>query len=119
MIVFCGSGASCNRAFRNPFASVGPPAPEVLQLGMSLDQVVAAVNQNASRIVSYQTNSALITVPGMPGTTTATRQHCCASAGKSAIASVDCADRLRSRLGRERRAVLVLGQTKRATGVVL
>lgn len=67
MIVFCGSGASCNRAFRNPFASVGPPAPEVLQMGMSLDQVVAAVNQNASRIVSYQTNNASITVPGMPG----------------------------------------------------
>ncbi|NOZ41202.1 MAG: hypothetical protein GXP24_13400 [Planctomycetes bacterium] len=67
MIVFCGSGASCNRAFRNPFATTGPPAPEVLQMGMSLDQVVAAVNQNASRIVSYQTNNASITVPGMPG----------------------------------------------------
>ncbi len=67
MIVFCGSGATCNRAFRNPFAQVGPPAPEVLQMGMSLDQVIAAVNQNASRIVSYQTNNASITVPGMPG----------------------------------------------------
>ena len=67
MVVFCGSGASCNRAFRNPFAQVGPPAPEVLQLGMSLDQVIAAVNQNASRVVSYQTNNASITVPGMPG----------------------------------------------------
>ncbi len=67
LIVFCGSGATCNRSFRNPFAQIGPPAPEVLQAGMSLDQVIAAVNQNASRVVSYQTNNASITVPGMPG----------------------------------------------------
>lgn len=67
VIVFCGSGATCNRAFRNPFGQVGPPAPEVLIGGSSLDQVVAAVNQNASRIASYQTNNASITVPGIPG----------------------------------------------------
>ncbi len=67
LVVFCGSGATCNRSFRNPFAQVGPPAPEVLLAGSTVDQVVAAVNQNASRIVSYQTNSASITVPGMPG----------------------------------------------------
>jgi len=67
LVVFCGSGATCNRQFRNPFAPVGPPAPEVLLGGSSLDQVTAAVNQNASRIVSYQTNNASITVPGMPG----------------------------------------------------
>lgn len=67
LIVFCGSGATCNRAFRNPFGQVGPPAPEVLIGGSSLDQVIAAVNQNASRIASYQTNNASITVPGMPG----------------------------------------------------
>jgi len=67
LIVFCGSGATCNRAFRNPFAASGPPAPEVLLTGSSLDQVVAAVNQNAARVVSYQSNNASITVPGMPG----------------------------------------------------
>ncbi len=66
-VVFCGSGATCNSAFRNPFAQVGPPAPEVLQAASSLEQVVAAVNQNSSRVTSYQTNNASITVPGMPG----------------------------------------------------
>ena len=66
LVVFCGAGATCNRPFRNPFAPIGPPAPEVLLGGCSIDQVVAAVNQNASRIVSYQTNNASITVPGMP-----------------------------------------------------
>ncbi len=67
LVVFCGSGAACNRSFCNPFAQVGPPAPEVLQPVTTLDQVIAAVNQNAARVVSYQTNNASITVPGMPG----------------------------------------------------
>ena len=67
LIVFCSSGATCSRGFRNPFVQPGPPAPEVLIAGSSLDQVVGAVNQNASRIVSYQTNDAKITVPGIPG----------------------------------------------------
>ncbi len=67
LVVFCGSGAACNRSFRNPFIQLGPPAPEVLLGGSSLDQVVAAVNQNASRVASYQTNNASITIPGMPG----------------------------------------------------
>jgi len=66
-IVFCGSGATCNRALRNPFSSAGPPMPEVLAEASSLEQVTAAVNQNAQRIVSYQTNNARITIPGMPG----------------------------------------------------
>jgi len=34
--------------------------------GSSLNQVIAAVNQNAARVQSYQTNNASITVPGMP-----------------------------------------------------
>jgi hypothetical protein len=38
-----------------------------LAVGSSLDQVIAAVNQNAARITSYQTNNASISVPGMPG----------------------------------------------------
>lgn len=67
LVVFCGSGATCSQSFRNPFVQYGPPAPEVLLAGSSLDQVVAAVNQNSARIASYQTNNASITVPGMPG----------------------------------------------------
>lgn len=67
LVVFCGSGATCSRGLRNPFAQLGPPAPEVLLTGSTLDQVIAAVNQNASRVVSYQTNNASISVPGMPG----------------------------------------------------
>ena len=67
LVVFCGSGATCSRSFRNPFATqLGPPAPDVLLPSSSLQQVVAAVNQNSSRILSYQTNDASITVPGMP-----------------------------------------------------
>lgn len=65
LVVFCGSGASCNQTL-NPFASVGPPAPEVLLAGSSIDQVILAINQNASRIASYQTNNARISLPGVP-----------------------------------------------------
>ncbi len=64
LLVFCCSGATCSRAFRSPFASVGPPAPEVLMPGAALDQIITAVNQNAARIQNYQTNNASITVPG-------------------------------------------------------
>jgi hypothetical protein len=67
LVLFCSSGATCTRGLRNPFArSLGPPAPEVLLPGASLEQVIAAVNQNSARVVSYQTNDASITVPGMP-----------------------------------------------------
>jgi hypothetical protein len=38
-----------------------------LATGSSLDQIIAAVNQNAGRITSYQSNNASLTVPGMPG----------------------------------------------------
>ncbi|HEX6961064.1 MAG TPA: hypothetical protein VF175_04305 [Lacipirellula sp.] len=65
-LVFCTTGASCTRAVRSPFGPWTPPAPEVLATGSSLDQVIAAVNQNAAKINSYQTNNASITVPGMP-----------------------------------------------------
>ncbi len=67
LVVFCGSGATCSRSLRNPFIAQGPPAPEVLTAGASLDQVISAVNLNAGRVQSYQTNDASITVPGMPG----------------------------------------------------
>ncbi|QDT72476.1 hypothetical protein [Lacipirellula limnantheis] len=66
-LVFCTSGASCTRTMRSPFAAWQPPAPQVLMTGSSLDQVIAAVNANAARIQSIQTNNASITVPGMPG----------------------------------------------------
>jgi hypothetical protein len=67
LFVFSTSGASCTRSIRSPFAPYSPPAPEVLAVGSSLDQVISAVNQNAARIQSYQTNNASLTVPGMPG----------------------------------------------------
>ena len=66
-LLFCSSGATCNRSFRNPFATVGPPAPEVLQVNSTLDQVIAAVNQNSAKIQTYQSNNASITIPGVPG----------------------------------------------------
>ena len=64
LLLFCCSGATCNRSLRSPFATVGPPAPEVLAPGASLEQVIAAVNNNAARIQNYQTTNANITVPG-------------------------------------------------------
>lgn len=67
LLLFSCSGATCNRSFRNPFVTLGPPAPEILTPGASLDQVLVAVNQNASKVFSYQSNNASITVPGMPG----------------------------------------------------
>jgi len=67
LILFCCSGATCGHALRNPFAQLGPPAPEVLAVGASLEQVIAAVNQNASRIQSYQTEDASISIHGVSG----------------------------------------------------
>lgn len=66
-LLFCTMGASCTRTMRSPFAAWQPPAPQVLMTGSSLDQVISAVNANAARIQSIQTNNASITVPGMPG----------------------------------------------------
>jgi len=65
LVVFCGSGATCSRSLRNPFMPQGPPSPDVLLAGASLDQVISAVNLNAGRVQSYQTNNASITIPGM------------------------------------------------------
>jgi hypothetical protein len=64
LLLFCCSGATCGRGLRNPFTPASPPAPEVLAVGASLEQIMAAVNQNASRIQNYQTNNATITIPG-------------------------------------------------------
>lgn len=67
MALALASSAACTHSYRNPFAPSGPPAPEVLVTGMSLDQVISAVNLNASRIQSYRTTNASITIPGVPG----------------------------------------------------
>lgn len=66
-LLLCTTGASCTRSMRSPFAAWQPPAPEVLVKTSSLEQIIAAVNNNAARIQSVQTNNASITVPGMPG----------------------------------------------------
>ncbi|MBX3425016.1 MAG: hypothetical protein KF688_04985 [Pirellulales bacterium] len=63
----CTCGASCNQPLRNPFRSAGPPPPEVLMAGASLQQIIDAVNQNSARVRTYQTDNASIAVPGMLG----------------------------------------------------
>ena len=60
-------GTSCSSGWRNPWASLGPPAPAVLATGASVQQIVAAVNNNTARIQTYSASNASITVPGMPG----------------------------------------------------
>jgi len=45
---------------------MGPPAPDLLPAGASLEQIIQAVNQNTSRVLSYSTNNASISAPGMP-----------------------------------------------------
>ena len=55
-MVFCTTGATCTRTIRSPFAPWAPPAPEVLAAGSSLDQVIAAVNQNSAKITSMSDN---------------------------------------------------------------
>jgi hypothetical protein len=56
----------CVGPFRNPFASAGPPAPQVLRPGASLDEVIAAVNANSSRVHTYAANGAAIWMAGVP-----------------------------------------------------
>jgi hypothetical protein len=67
ILLGCASGASCARSLRNPFSPLGPPAPEVLVAVSSLEQILAAVNQNSQRVQTYQTNNATISFPGSPG----------------------------------------------------
>lgn len=63
----CVLCTSCARSFRNPFSTAGPPAPDVLVPGASLDQIIAAVNRNAQLIQNYQTHNASINIPGAFG----------------------------------------------------
>jgi hypothetical protein len=62
------SGATCQRQMMvNPFAAPGPSAPQILMEGASREQIIAAVNQNSSRIQSLTVTGATITVPDMLG----------------------------------------------------
>lgn len=53
--------------FRNPFLPAGPPAPQVLRPGATLEEVVAAVNTNTARVGTYAANGATIRPLNMPG----------------------------------------------------
>lgn len=66
LLVSC-SGASCSSGWRNPWASLGPPAPAVLAAGATVPQIITAVNNNSARVQTYVANYASITVPGMMG----------------------------------------------------
>lgn len=62
--LFAGSGASCQRPMTlNPWAVQGPPAPQVLPEIATREMIIAAVNQNSSRIQSITATSASITIP--------------------------------------------------------
>ena len=67
LTIVASSGASCSPGWRNPWATLGPPAPSVLATGASVPEIIAAVNQNTARIQTYTANNATLTVPGMPG----------------------------------------------------
>ncbi|MGD9635466.1 MAG: hypothetical protein AB7G28_05175 [Pirellulales bacterium] len=62
--LFAGSGASCQRPLTfSPFAAQGPPAPQVLPEAATREQIIAAVNQNSSRVQSITATSASISIP--------------------------------------------------------
>jgi hypothetical protein len=67
-ILLSASGATCQRQMlTNPFAAAGPSSPQVLPENATRDQIVAAVNQNSSRIQSISVTGATITIPDMMG----------------------------------------------------
>ncbi|MEM6797886.1 MAG: hypothetical protein AAF589_00085 [Planctomycetota bacterium] len=45
----------------------GPTAPVLIQTGATASQIVAAVNQNTTRVQSYTATNASFSMPGMPG----------------------------------------------------
>jgi hypothetical protein len=64
LCLLCASGATCQRPLMtNPFAAPGPVAPQVLTLGASREQIVAAVNQNSAKVQSITVTNAAITIP--------------------------------------------------------
>lgn len=59
-----GSGASCQRPLTfSPFASPGPPAPQVLPEAATREQIIDAVNRNSSRVQSITATSASVSIP--------------------------------------------------------
>ena len=67
-LLLSASGATCQRQLMvNPFAAPGPAAPQILMEGATRDQIVAAVNQNSSRIQSITATGVTITIPDMLG----------------------------------------------------
>ena len=61
-VLWASMGASCSQRLSSPFAVTTPPLPVVLPPTPSAAEVVAAVNQNASRIQTYQASSASISM---------------------------------------------------------
>ena len=67
-VLLSASGATCQRQMMmNPFAAPGPAAPQILMEGATREQIVAAVNQNSSRIQSLTATGVTITIPDMLG----------------------------------------------------
>ena len=67
-LLLSASGATCQRQMAmNPFAAPGPAAPQVLMEGATREQIIAAVNQNSSRIQSLSATGVTITIPDMLG----------------------------------------------------
>jgi hypothetical protein len=62
LVLFASSGASCPWMLRQP----GAPIPQILPPAATLDQVIAAVNDNTARARSGVTSQAYLTVPGAP-----------------------------------------------------
>ena len=60
--LFCISGAQCPRIFRRWTT----PEPRVLPPSATLEQVRGVVNRNSSKIHSFSTNHATLSVPGLP-----------------------------------------------------
>src|SRR4051812_7926178 len=67
-LLLSASGATCQRQMMmNPFAAAGPAAPQVLPENATREQIIAAVNQNSSRVQSITSNGVTITIPDMMG----------------------------------------------------
>src|SRR5262245_25941002 len=67
-ILLSASGATCQRQLMvNPFAAAGPAPPQVLPPIATRDQIIAAVNQNSSRIQSLTATGVTITIPDVLG----------------------------------------------------
>ncbi len=67
VVVFASMGASCSPRLGSPFGIAGPPAPVLLSPTATAAEIVTVVNANASRIQSYQAQSATISMPQSAG----------------------------------------------------